>query len=199
MSGSSSFLNGLLTSTTENPLEVIKRQQEQIQRQLLQQELLNTNLYQSLLNSGILQNNNLKAPLPITSTSTATNILNLLQNNNLLNGDLLGKLGAKQTTASNAISNSLNGLASILPLNDAFTSLGSVFEKLFGTKFWIYALLALLIGILFTMISCFCMYCCCCNRFGRNLLCCCKCHSFSKSSNKKKKALEDSKRFNCCA
>lgn len=195
MSDPSILINRLLSSTTtENPLEVIKRQQEQIQRQLLQQELLNTNLYQSLLISGLLQNNNLRAPLPVTPpTTTASNILNLLQNRNLLNSNLLGNLGSNngETTSATSIGNSLNNLASILPLGDAFSSLGTVFEKLFGTKFWIYAVLALVIGILFTIVSCFCMYCCCCSKLGRNLLCCCKWSKMSKSSksSSKKKTL----------
>lgn len=186
MSDSSAILNGLLSSTTENPLEVIKRQQEQIQRQLLQQELLNSNIYNSLLNSGLIQGpNNQKPLLQLTTTSTQPNLLNLLQNRNLLNG-------YGETTGSPIISNSLSSLASIFPLGDAFSSLGSVFEKLFGTKFWIYAFLAITIGILFTIVTCFCMYCCCCNSFGQKLCkCCCKLSKIGKTSKKKKKEVDN--------
>ncbi|CAF0706844.1 unnamed protein product [Brachionus calyciflorus] len=196
---SSNLLNGLFSTTTENPLEVIKRQQEQIQRQLLQQELLNNNLYQSLLNSGLIQNG--KSQFQLTSTTTQSSLLNLLQNRNLLSG----LSGSGETTASPIISNSLSSLASIFPLGDAISGLGSVFEKLFGTKFWIYAFLIITIGICFIIVSCFCIYCCCCNSFGRNLCkCCCmlskiKKSTKSSSSKKKKKELEnDGKKSKLC-
>lgn len=175
----SALLNGLLSTSTENPLEVIKRQQEQIQRQLLHQEFLNNNLYQSLLNSGFIQNGNVQSKnYQYTTTSTQSNLLNLLQNRQLFNGL------SSETTASPT---SLFSLASIFPLIEGIGSLGDVFEKLFGTKFWIYAFLTIIIGIMFIIVTCFCMYCCCCNSLGRSFCkCCCKLSKFKKNTKKKK-------------
>ena len=65
MPDSQSLIKSLLASTTkvtstltENALDLLKYQQSQLQKQLLKQELLNANLYQSLLDSGILSGNN---------------------------------------------------------------------------------------------------------------------------------------------
>jgi hypothetical protein len=59
---SSIILNGLLLSTTptihlasNSEFEIIKKQQARLEQKLLQQELINTNLYQSLLDLGLLQ------------------------------------------------------------------------------------------------------------------------------------------------
>ncbi|RNA19955.1 hypothetical protein BpHYR1_051496 [Brachionus plicatilis] len=177
----SALLNGLLSTTTENPLEVIKRQQEQIQRQLLHQEFLNNNIYQSLLNSGFIQNGNIhNKNFQLTTTSTQPSLLNLLKNRQFLNG--------LETTASPT---SLFSLASIFPLFEGISSLGDVFEKLFGTKFWIYAFLAIIVGIMFIIVTCFCMYCCCCNSLGRTFCkCCCKLSKLKKNRKKKKKEVE---------
>ena len=64
MPDSQSLIQSLFASTTkitstmtENALDLLKYQQSQLQKQLLKQELLNANLYQSLLDSGILSSN----------------------------------------------------------------------------------------------------------------------------------------------
>lgn len=204
---SSNLLNGVLPSMTtaanlvaDKTIEFLKQQQEQLQRQLLKQEILNTNLYQSLIDSGVI-------PAVRTTTSSTSNLLELLKNRSLLNG--LSKTDDPQGSGSSSASSAFNSapnlanLASILPLSDAFTSLGTVFEKLFGTKFWIYILFALLIGTGFLIISCLFMYCCCCNRFGK-VLCCCRFGSWfgggsrSSKKSKKKQALEDASKIKCC-
>lgn len=204
---SSNLLNGVLPSMTtaanlvaDKTIEFLKQQQEQLQRQLLKQEILNTNLYQSLIDSGVI-------PAVRTTTSSTSNLLELLKNRSLLNG--LSKTDNNQGSGSSSASSAFNSapnlanLASILPLSDAFSSLGTVFEKLFGTKFWIYILFALLIGTGFLIISCLFMYCCCCNRFGK-VLCCCRFGSWfgggsrSSKKSKKKQALEDASKIKCC-
>lgn len=205
---SSILLNGVLPSMTtaanlvaDKTIEFLKQQQEQLQRQLLKQEILNTNLYQSLIDSGVI-------PAVRTTTSSTSNLLELLKNRSLLNG--LSKTDDNQGSGSSSASSAFNSapnlanLASILPLSDAFTSLGTVFEKLFGTKFWIYILFALLIGTGFLILSCLFMYCCCCNRFGK-VLCCCRFGSWfggggsrSSKKSKKKQALEDASKIKCC-
>lgn len=198
------LLNGILSvpTTTESQLDVLRRQQEELQRQLLKQEILNTNLYQSLIDSGFLRSSSTS-----TSTVVANNILDLFgKNRNSLMNNFNNKNVA--STFDSATSN-LTNLASILPLGDMFSSLGSVFEKLFGTKFWIYMLFAILIGTMFTIVWCFFMYCCCCNKVGKMLCCCRFGNLFSTSSKKKKKkalsstAKEDNnnpggKKFYCC-
>lgn len=194
---SESILQSLLTSTTkftttqtENALELLKYHQSQLEKKLLQQELINANLYQSLIDSGYITHRT-------ASSSTVSSNLNIL--------DMLkGKNGLKTSSSltNSDSSSSLNGLSSMLPLNDVFTGLTNVFEKFFGTKMWIYVLLAIVIASFLIFIFCFCMYCCCCSKIGRNLMCCWKCTSFGslfKSKKKKKSANgNDDKRFSCC-
>jgi hypothetical protein len=187
------ILNKLIeTTTSENTLEILRKQQESIKEQLKEQQLINNNLYQSLINSGILKR--------ITS-STSANIYDSFRQNHFTNQNDYGA----STTLSSLIENnhnnnnnnnlSNNGLNSLLPFNDMFNGMGSVFEKFFGSKFWIYALIALFIGITFTFFACFCIYCFCCSRLGR-FFCCLKCNSFSSGS--KKKEAESRKLNKCC-
>ena len=190
-----------ITSTmTENALELLKYQQDQLQKQLLKQELLNANLYQSLLDSGILSNNNEAAFNAASNqiTSTAANILDILKNR--------GYLNQQATTSStlNNLSSFTSNLQSFLPLGDMFSGFSSIFEKMFGTKFWLYALVAILTGTFFTCIACFCMYCLCCSNFGRTLMCCLKCGWFSwfkranGNSSKKKESKDNTGKLKCC-
>lgn len=197
---SSILLSGMLPSVTtaanlvaDKTIEFLRQQQEQLQRQLLRQEILNTNLYQSLIDSGVIPSfrTTTTSSSVAAATSASNQLLDLLKNRSLLSGlakttgsgsgtgdassssAAAGGSGASAvaTSAFNSVPNLAN-LATILPLSEAFTSLGTIFDKLFGTKFWIYILLALLIGTAFTIISCFFMYCCCCNRLGKALCCC---------------------------
>lgn len=186
---SSILLNGMFPSVTtaanlvaDKTIEFLRQQQEQLQRQLLKQEILNTNLYQSLIDSGVIPS--FRTTTAASTSNNANNLLELLKNRSLLNGLAKTSGGgasdsssaaASPSSVSTSLANSvpnLANLATILPLSEAFTSLGTVFEKLFGTKFWIYILVGLLIGTAFMVISCFFMYCCCCNRIGRALCCC---------------------------
>jgi hypothetical protein len=186
-------------ATTDNALELLKQQQNELQKKLLHQEMINANLYEHLINSGIIQSNLLKTTT--TSMTTSANLLELLRNRGILNHDSSNIYSnGRHETHPNS---SLHGFGSILPINDVFTSLGMVFEKLFGSKFYIYAILAIFIGILFTMIACFCMYCCCCSKLGRGLMCCWKCTKFTKSVAKtsykqKQKANENATKSALC-
>ena len=203
MPESSSILQNLLTTTTqvttkltENALELLKYQQSQLEKKLLQQELINANLYQSLIDSGYITNR-------IGSTSTTSNNLNILEmlkQRGILNNHNNNSINKNGITSSDS-SNSVNGLASMLPLNDVFTGLSTVFEKFFGTKMWIYILLAFFIASIFLFIFCFCLYCFCCSKIGRTL-CCLNCSSFlslfKKNSKKKLAKDSDSNRLKCC-
>lgn len=223
---SSILLNGMLPSVTtaanlvaDKTIEFLRQQQEQLQRQLLRQEILNTNLYQSLIDSGVIPS--FRATTTTTAPSSSNSLLDLLKNRSLLSGlsktatgdDSSAAGSSSGASSSHSVVPNLANLATILPLSDAFTSLGTVFDKLFGTKFWIYILMALLIGTAFLAISCFFMYCCCCNRIGKALCCCglgggggcgSLCGWFSnrgggsKKSRKKQQALDDTPRIKCC-
>ena len=187
------ILNKLIETTTpENILEILKQQQESIREQLKEQQLINNNLYQSLINSGILKR--------IMTSSTPTNVYDSFRQNHFTNQN---DYGASTTFSSllennqiNNVNHNSNGntLNSMLPFNDMFTGMSSVFEKLFGSKFWIYALIALFIGITLTFFACFCIYCFCCSKLGR-FFCCLKCSSFSKGSKKKE---AEACRLKCC-
>lgn len=186
------ILNKLIeTTTSESAIEFLKKQQEQLQRQLEQQELLNQNLYKSLLDSGLLRQ---------ATTSTVANLYDSFrQNHYTFNPNQY----SPPTTLSSLINHNLNynnglvggGLNSLLPFNEMFNGMGSVIEKLFGGKFWIYGIIAIFISIIFVFFACFCIYCCCCSRLGRTLMCCMKLPSISKSSSKKKEAEGNKK---CC-
>ena len=186
---SSSILNALLASSTtrtsptvkaltyiaDTELELLKYQQAQLQHKLVEQQLINSNLYQSLIDSGIIKLNNVKT----LATSTRTAISNLIQmlqqqqqqdssKHQLSSIDDSGGISDGGGADSHAGGGA--GLSSILPVNDIFNGLSYVFEKLFGTKFWIYAIL-ILFALFMIMFACFCMYCCCCSRIGRSLCC----------------------------
>lgn len=209
-----------LTSIADNELENLKLQQKQLQQQLLKQELINTNLYQSLIDSGLIQLNNLRA-VATTARTTVANFLDVFQSNrgggggggvggivdgHTNTGGLLAKASLDGSTShTNRLydnyydqgTSRLTSLASILPLNDMFTGLGSVFEKLFGTKFWLYGLFAIFICIILTFLVCCCTYCCCCTNVGKFFSCCFKCFKCfncfkSSSSSSKKKKLKQS-------
>lgn len=213
MPDSQSLIQSLLASTTkatsaltENALDLLKYQQSQLQKQLLKQELLNANLYQSLLDSGILSGNNEAAFRAASNqiTTTATNILDILKNKGYLNNQNNGNNNNRNIGAASPIER----LQSFLPLGEIYTGFSGIFERLFGTKFWLYALMAILMGTFFTCIACFCMYCLCCSKFGNSIMCCLNCgwlkwlkkattsHA-STSKNKELKSDSESK-FNCC-
>lgn len=212
MSAESSIpLNGMLPAMTtaanyaaDKTIEFLQMKQEHLERQLLKQEIRNTNLYQSLIDSGVIPGGNLRTLANTVATTTSSNILDFLKNRNLLNGlKATSSNGGSSDSgggvdAASTLSGGLNGLTSILPLGEAITSIGSVFEKLFGTKMWIYVILVTIIGIMLMIVTCFFMYCCCCNKFGKGLLCCCKFSGSSKKSKKKKQAIEDKSRLHCC-
>ena len=93
MPDSQSLIKSLLASTTkvtstltENALDLLKYQQSQLQKQLLKQELFNANLYQSLLDSGILSGNNEASFRDASNqiTTTASNLLDILKNKGYL-------------------------------------------------------------------------------------------------------------------
>jgi hypothetical protein len=106
--------------------------QQQLQQQLLQQQLFNSELYQKLLNSGLLQKNNQQIQ-PIQQATTQSTFL----------------------SGNNGVTSSLN---SMLKLND----FGSLFENLFGSKFMLYGLIIMVVGMVVIFIVCYCIYCCCC-------------------------------------
>lgn len=118
MSDTSDILSNILPSshesTTQNAIEALKEQSNQMQRQLLQQEILNTNLYQSLLNSGIIQNNYIRT----TSTTTVSNILQVLQGRNLMNTRSELAEDTSIETGKTPLLNIKKDLASILPFTD---------------------------------------------------------------------------------
>lgn len=216
-STSSSILSALLSTTSsqtikhltkiaDNELENLKLQQKQLQQQLLKQELINTNLYQSLLDSGILQLNSLRA-VATTAKTTVANFLDVFQSRHGGGGPGGGGLTASIDGYGSNMNrfydgeslhgtSRLTGLASILPLSDIFTGLGSVFEKFFGTKFWIYGILAIFVCIILTFVVCFCTYCCCCTNFGKLFTCCFRClkcfncFKCCKTSSSKKKKMK---------
>ena len=169
------------TTTSENTLELLKKQQEQIQRQLQQQELINNNLYQSLINSGILKR---------ITTSTTANIFDSLQQNHFT----LNEYEAP-TTLANLLNNYKNPLTSLLPFSDMFNGMSSVFERLFGSKLMIYAIIGMFFLLVFGCFVCFLGYCCCCTRIGRYLTCCFQCNLLPKKGNSKKKEAEAKR---CC-
>jgi hypothetical protein len=184
----------LATTTIDSTLEYLKEQQNQLQRQLLKQEMLNSNLYQSLLNSGILQNGNqLKGAVSSVTTSYD---FNESVNNGLATA-------AVTTVAAASTANQISrNFPSMLPIEDMIGNLSSVFNTLFGTKFWIYALVAIIVVVVLTSLTCMFVYCCCCSNPCRNILCCCKSpFSFnrkSKSSRKKKKMIDDDDNSSRC-
>ena len=135
MPDSQSLIKSLLASTTkvtstltENALDLLKYQQSQLQKQLLKQELLNANLYQSLLDSGILSGNNEAAFRDASNqiTTTASNPLDILKNKGYLSNNNGRNLGSP-----------IERLQSFLPLGEIYTGFSGIFERLFGTKFWL--------------------------------------------------------------
>ena len=195
----SSILNRLVETSTENTLEYLKQQQRVIQRQLVEQEVMNKNLYESLFKFGLLNNQN---SLTTTSSSsqayeTSTTFLDSLKQK-------FNNFNSVATTSSNPgvftspMSNLNSQLSSLLPFPDMLKGMGSVLNKLFGSEYWMYWLLALLMGAVFTCLACCCVYCCCCTRLGRSLMCCCKCSGISSSSSKKKKLSNESNKSKCC-
>ena len=201
MPDSQSLIQSLFASTTkitstmtENALDLLKYQQSQLQKQLLKQELLNANLYQSLLDSGILSSNSEAAFKAASNqiTTTTSNIFDILKNRGYLNQN------------SHGPNSTLEKLQSFLPRGDMFSGFSSIFERLFGSKFWLYVLLAILMGTFFTCIACFCMYCLCCSKFGNSIMCCLNCGWLSwlkrllSSTCKKKDLKSDPNKFKCC-
>jgi hypothetical protein len=159
----------LARSTTESTLELIRRQQEQIQKQLSHQEYL----YQNLLQYGLVDPNRGRSPV---SSTLPNNLLNLInKRNRYFDGASSSEEGAKTGFGA--------GLASIFPMGNVFNGLGSVFEKFFDVKPWFYSLVLVLIIVILLISFCFCAYCCCCTPFGRM---CCKCSLSSKKKSKKK-------------
>ena len=202
-----------LAASGGNTLEFLENQQRLIHEKLQSQELLNSKLYESLLKSGIIDLNdnvssgqkvrNILSSTPVTKA--AKSIFDLLNHKSELNEN---NLRVSQTSTFSPLHDlsrdrttgqmGNTGMASMLPLGHMVTNLNSIFEKLFGTKFWIYALIAILAGLLFTFIACFCMYCCCCSRIGRTLMCCCKCSGFDCKKSKKSMAANNSRCLKCC-
>lgn len=203
-----------LASSGGHALELIENQQRLIHEKLNSQELLNTKLYESLLKSGLIDLNNentssnvqkVRNMLSSTpATKVAKSIFDLLNHKSELNENTLRVAQTSTFSPLHDLARDRNtnpaaaaGMASMLPLGDMVTNLNSIFEKLFGTKFWIYALIAILAGLLFTFIACFCMYCCCCSRLGRTLMCCCS--TFDCKKSKKSLAAKNSPRcLKCC-
>jgi hypothetical protein len=186
------ILNKLLETTTENTIEYLKQQQREIKKQLMEQEVLNKSLYESILKYGFPRNEATIATT-VPSIASSTSLLDSLkQKFNLLT------TAASNTAAPSAPVSNINSLTSLLPFGDMLSGIGSVFQKLFGSEYWVYWLLAILISLLFTIITCCCIYCCCCSRIGRSLMCCCKCGGFSSSSSKKKKLNNDSIKSKFC-
>lgn len=160
------FASRLLTvaqTSTENALELIKRQQEQIQKQLSHQQYL----YQNLLNYGLLQQNNGQYDVSGSGQS----------------GNRQRFFFDSERKPSNTM---LGGLSSaMLPFSNMFSGFGSILERLLGTKLWSYAIVVILIGVVLTMVACFCMYCCCCTPLGR--ICRCQCPRWCFLNKTKKK------------
>jgi hypothetical protein len=170
----------LARSTTESTLELIRRQQEQIQKQLSHQEYL----YQNLLQYGLVDPNRGRSPV---SSTLSNNLLNLInKRNQFFDGTSSDASSSGSKTGFGA------GLASFFPLGNMFNGLGSTLEKFFDVKPWFYSLVLVLIIVVLIISFCFCAYCCCCTPFGRM---CCKCSLFSKK-NSKKKSCEKNGGFN---
>lgn len=196
MASSNDFLNKLMTDPnapnyireTQTELFEQRKLQQQLQQQLMQQQMYNANLYQNLLNSGLLNNNNnnlnnnanllIRSTTQQAITSACANCANAVSNS----------LETIQTTTKSALNffnygNSASGnMNSILGLNDIYKNFGQVFEQLFGSKFLIYALLTIIAGIALAFILCYCFYCCCCSNYFSRFCFCCK-----KKTSKKKK------------
>ena len=180
------YLLSIARSTTESALEQIRRNQEQLQKQLSHQEYL----YQNLLNYGLLLNSGNQGSA--TTSTLSNNLLNLINKRHQFFG------GSDDTDSR----------SSFLPLGSIFAGFGSVFEKLFGTRFWFYSLVIVFVCILLLLVVCFCMYCCCCTPLGRF---CCKCPTFGSCFKTKKKStgsnkfgfgtskkIEEKNKLRCC-
>lgn len=209
-------LSSTIAHSSEHSIDFLKQQQMLIKQHLENQQLLNNNLYESLLNTGLMKHdaaaassngvnhlNSLGSSLATSTAKMTNNILDLLRQNRAVSNSFSNLGFGSSSTPSNSLMG--GNLTSMLPLGDLFTNLSGVFERLFGTKFWIYALIAILSGLIFTFIACFCMYCCCCTRLGRTLMCCCRCGSFSFGSSskssakkKKKKLMANESTGKCC-
>ena len=181
---SSLILNGILSTTTENTLEILRQQQNELQKQLIEQQSLNKDLYKTLIKSGILKR---------VSTTTVSSFLEQLRENGFeLEDDL-----SNSRNSGNRPFYDGNKMHPLLPLNEMLNGISSVFEKLFGSKFWIYALLIIFVVFVVTVITCLCLYCCCCSRFGRGILCCCKWNKKSTNSLETKKSTIDKIKPRC--
>lgn len=135
---SNSFITKIMKTTTEDPLELLKRQQSAIQKQLLNQELLNKHLYESLFNAGFLTTTRYTTIAQHSSTNFLDSIKQKLNFNNALSTSTDSSVIAKP--------NNLNPLAAMMPFGDIFKGINSILSSLFGSEYWIYWLMALTIG-----------------------------------------------------
>jgi hypothetical protein len=138
----SSLIAKIIRATTEDPLELLKLQQSAIQKQLLNQELMNKHLYESLFNAGFLTTTKYTT---IGQPSASTNFLDSIKQKFNLNSPL-------STSTDNSIvsqANNMNPLAAMMPLGDLFKGMNSILSSLFGSEYWMYWLIALAMGKIF--------------------------------------------------
>jgi hypothetical protein len=184
-------------------LSQLQLQQQQLQQQLLQQQLFNTNFYNSLMNSGILQN---KVTAKMNYNVNNNDCLDCVQNKlvELTTQAAATSTNIDSTSKSNlfASSNSSNLFSSMLPLNDIFNNLGTVIEKLFGSKYMMYAFFGVILTVTVLLFFCY-IYCCCCSKKNclEKLFCCCCCSCFRKNKKKmiEKKKIDSGKKIFCFA
>ena len=184
-------------------LSQLQLQQQQLQQQLLQQQLLNSNFYNSLMNSGMLEN---KVTAKMNYNINSNNCLDCVQNKLV---ELVTQTAATTTNVDSssktnlfASSNTSNLFSSILPINDIFNNLGSILEKLFGSKYIMYGFIGVIVTITILMFFCY-IYCCCCSKKNclEKIFCCCCCSCFPKKKKKiiEKKKIDSGKKIFCFA
>jgi hypothetical protein len=161
-------------STTESVLDLIIRQQEQIQKKLSHQDYLYKNLLEQ------------RGGGPASATTIPKNLLNLLNKR----GQYFGDESSSPADATAGAGGGLGFLSALWPgTGNVVDGLGSMFERVFGFKFWFSSLVALIVLVALGFLICFCTYCCCCTPVGRL---CCKCSLFGRYFGAKKKSGEKS-------
>ena len=132
------LIKKLIETSTYDTLDYLKQQQLAIQKQLMEQEILNKNLYERLFNSGFLTTAS-------TTLATSTSFLESIKKKfNLNDKDSSTSEPSVTNTGSSA-----NILSSILPFGDMLNGISQIFTKLFGSEYWMYWFLAIFIGNVF--------------------------------------------------
>lgn len=125
----------LIETSTFNTLDYLKQQQLAIQKQLMEQEILNKNLYERLFNSGFLTTAS-------TTLATSTSFLDSIRKKFNLNDNESSTSEPNVTKAQSGA----NILSALLPFGDMMSGISQIFTKLFGSEYWMYWFLAIFIG-----------------------------------------------------